>query len=189
VGTPSRLAMVLNPRGRGSVGRASPCQGEGRGFESRRPLHIVPGQGPRRRPLMRVPMRLPIVSANPVADEGAQAVSIRGVATGCVRRCRPRHRPKAVPLRDGAYPEQPDGCEGRRRPPRPARRGSRGGTRARGSSIAKCGRTDAARTRCALAEREPTAPEPANRAVDRLVTKDSQDTRGQLPGLHPSDAR
>jgi hypothetical protein len=25
-------------RGRGSVGRASPCQGEGRGFESRRPL-------------------------------------------------------------------------------------------------------------------------------------------------------
>jgi hypothetical protein len=26
------------PRGRGSVGRASPCQGEGRGFESRRPL-------------------------------------------------------------------------------------------------------------------------------------------------------
>ena len=26
-------------RGRGSAGRASPCQGEGRGFESRRPLH------------------------------------------------------------------------------------------------------------------------------------------------------
>jgi hypothetical protein len=67
---------------------------------------------------MRMPMRLPIVSANSVADEGAQAVSIRGVATGRVRRCRPRHRPKAVPLRDGAYPEQPDGCEDRRRPPR-----------------------------------------------------------------------
>jgi hypothetical protein len=31
------------PRGRGSVGRASPCQGEGRGFESRRPLR-GPGQ-------------------------------------------------------------------------------------------------------------------------------------------------
>jgi hypothetical protein len=29
-------------RGRGSAGRASPCQGEGRGFESRRPLE-VPG--------------------------------------------------------------------------------------------------------------------------------------------------
>ena len=32
---------VRNPtlhRGRGSAGRASPCQGEGRGFESRRPL-------------------------------------------------------------------------------------------------------------------------------------------------------
>ena len=39
----SRLAMPAGPRlgrvrGRGSVGRASPCQGEGRGFESRRPL-------------------------------------------------------------------------------------------------------------------------------------------------------
>src|SRR5688572_12870053 len=33
--------MVLparQQRGRGSAGRASPCQGEGRGFESRRPL-------------------------------------------------------------------------------------------------------------------------------------------------------
>ncbi len=27
-------------RGRGSAGRASPCQGEGRGFESRRPLQV-----------------------------------------------------------------------------------------------------------------------------------------------------
>ena len=29
--------------GRGSVGRASPCQGEGRGFESRLPLKRIPG--------------------------------------------------------------------------------------------------------------------------------------------------
>src|SRR3954463_16711934 len=28
------------PSGSGSVGRASPCQGEGRGFESRLPLHF-----------------------------------------------------------------------------------------------------------------------------------------------------
>ena len=46
---PGRSAMVSSSttggreaarssRGRGSVGRASPCQGEGRGFESRRPL-------------------------------------------------------------------------------------------------------------------------------------------------------
>ncbi len=30
--------------GRSSIGRASPCQGEGRGFETRRPLHdsLVP---------------------------------------------------------------------------------------------------------------------------------------------------
>src|ERR1700749_4397902 len=35
----TRRAPALGPeRGRGSVGRASPCQGEGRGFESRRPL-------------------------------------------------------------------------------------------------------------------------------------------------------
>src|SRR6266487_5803025 len=31
-------ALVGDTCGRGSVGRASPCQGEGRGFESRRPL-------------------------------------------------------------------------------------------------------------------------------------------------------
>ena len=39
----------------------------------------------------------------------------------------------------------------------------------------------------ALAEREPAAPGSAERAVDRLVTEDGQDPRGQLPGLHPSD--
>ena len=37
----------VGTRGRGSVGRASPCQGEGRGFESRRPLQYVnPGLMP-----------------------------------------------------------------------------------------------------------------------------------------------
>ena len=34
----TRAALVSGMRGRGSAGRASPCQGEGRGFESRRPL-------------------------------------------------------------------------------------------------------------------------------------------------------
>jgi hypothetical protein len=38
VGRRHGIAKVVPPRGRGSVGRASPCQGEGRGFESRRPL-------------------------------------------------------------------------------------------------------------------------------------------------------
>ena len=49
VGLPSRRSVRVGTRttrllawpvpcGRGSVGRASPCQGEGRGFESRRPL-------------------------------------------------------------------------------------------------------------------------------------------------------
>src|SRR5262249_31758496 len=38
---PERLWYPDCPRGRGSVGRASPCQGEGRGFESRRPLHTT----------------------------------------------------------------------------------------------------------------------------------------------------
>src|SRR5438105_13274349 len=32
---------IVGRGGRGSVGRASPCQGEGRGFESRRPLWKV----------------------------------------------------------------------------------------------------------------------------------------------------
>src|SRR5437660_8225445 len=36
---------IVGRRGRGSVGRASPCQGEGRGFESRRPLQAVPQVG------------------------------------------------------------------------------------------------------------------------------------------------
>ena len=33
--------MVASSSGSGSVGRASPCQGEGRGFESRLPLHFL----------------------------------------------------------------------------------------------------------------------------------------------------
>ena len=32
---------IVRPRGCGSVGRASPCQGEGRGFESRHPLRAL----------------------------------------------------------------------------------------------------------------------------------------------------
>ena len=36
---PRAGAILDGSRGRGSAGRASPCQGEGRGFESRRPLH------------------------------------------------------------------------------------------------------------------------------------------------------
>jgi hypothetical protein len=50
----SRAALLAcglhnRPCGRGSAGRASPCQGEGRGFESRRPLHEGPGQRHHRR--------------------------------------------------------------------------------------------------------------------------------------------
>ena len=33
--------MRVHIRGCGSVGRASPCQGEGREFESRHPLHLI----------------------------------------------------------------------------------------------------------------------------------------------------
>ncbi len=47
---PGRAANVALQRGRGSVGRASPCQGEGRGFESRRPLQMLAGQEGWRRP-------------------------------------------------------------------------------------------------------------------------------------------
>src|SRR5258707_11387621 len=56
----SILALGTNirwraPSGSGSVGRASPCQGEGRGFESRLPLHFFalrPHLG------LRLPLRL-----------------------------------------------------------------------------------------------------------------------------------
>ena len=34
--------LLTAPCGRSSIGRASPCQGEGRGFETRRPLHMCP---------------------------------------------------------------------------------------------------------------------------------------------------
>ena len=37
-GPPGPPAIVAGSRGRGSAGRAQPCQGWGRGFESRRPL-------------------------------------------------------------------------------------------------------------------------------------------------------
>ena len=36
---PNAIARLAPARGRGSAGRAQPCQGWGRGFESRRPLH------------------------------------------------------------------------------------------------------------------------------------------------------
>ena len=39
-------AVVASSSGSGSVGRASPCQGEGRGFESRLPLHFSARQRP-----------------------------------------------------------------------------------------------------------------------------------------------
>ena len=44
-GARQACSASLEPHcGRGSAGRASPCQGEGRGFESRRPLQESPGQ-------------------------------------------------------------------------------------------------------------------------------------------------
>jgi hypothetical protein len=53
----------LAARGRGSVGRASPCQGEGRGFESRRPLGSAGSRLARRRPA-----RLSDTRAHPSGD-------------------------------------------------------------------------------------------------------------------------
>src|SRR5689334_24295565 len=38
--SPGRASETETTSGRGSVGRASPCQGEGREFESRRPLDV-----------------------------------------------------------------------------------------------------------------------------------------------------
>jgi hypothetical protein len=40
LGTTNALSLGAQAGGSGSVGRASPCQGEGRGFESRLPLHF-----------------------------------------------------------------------------------------------------------------------------------------------------
>src|SRR5688500_1145204 len=40
LGTTSAVSLGEQAGGSGSVGRASPCQGEGRGFESRLPLHF-----------------------------------------------------------------------------------------------------------------------------------------------------
>ncbi len=48
LGTTVRLARFSS--GSGSVGRASPCQGEGRGFESRLPLHSLHAADPGGRP-------------------------------------------------------------------------------------------------------------------------------------------
>ena len=44
--TGHRARYPRHPRGRGSVGRAQPCQGWGRGFESRRPLQESRRSGP-----------------------------------------------------------------------------------------------------------------------------------------------
>src|SRR5882757_3196543 len=54
---PNARVNVL--RGRGSAGRAQPCQGWGRGFESRRPLHKSAGQAPSPEGAFRVWLRVP----------------------------------------------------------------------------------------------------------------------------------
>jgi hypothetical protein len=51
LGTSNAVSSGAQAGGSGSVGRASPCQGEGRGFESRLPLHFHVWAGPdQRRP-------------------------------------------------------------------------------------------------------------------------------------------
>ena len=55
-------------RGRGSVGRASPCQGEGRGFESRRPLGGA-GRRVRGRRSTRLPGPVSLPATGPEAAE------------------------------------------------------------------------------------------------------------------------
>ena len=51
------IGVVATSSGSGSVGRASPCQGEGRGFESRLPLHF-PVRRTIGRPAVPLPLRL-----------------------------------------------------------------------------------------------------------------------------------
>jgi len=73
-------------RGRGSVGRASPCQGEGRGFESRRPLGGADRRPRAPRPLAEWPSGLGKGLQSPVRgfdsrlrlDPGSRALSSAG---------------------------------------------------------------------------------------------------------------
>ena len=53
------------PSGSGSVGRASPCQGEGRGFESRLPLHSLQARRSAPRP---IPLALRLVVGQRTLD-------------------------------------------------------------------------------------------------------------------------
>ena len=46
---PARIALGAQTGRKWRSGSASPCQGEGRGFESRLPLHLPPSRVPRRR--------------------------------------------------------------------------------------------------------------------------------------------
>ena len=129
---------ILGPAcGRGSAGRASPCQGEGRGFESRRPLskdrmplrHALCGgvaewlrQGPAK-PCTRVrfpsPPRdgdIPMITKTFTPDSGGKGFVIIKYDSLNAK----RHGPRAVPLRrskgSGIASEVHRGGVGRRGP-------------------------------------------------------------------------
>ena len=76
---PRQRASLSVPRGRGSAGRASPCQGEGRGFESRRPLQAkyLRGGPLRRASCREIGSHDPSSSAGPGAK--ADGVTVDGV--------------------------------------------------------------------------------------------------------------
>jgi hypothetical protein len=89
-------------RGRGSAGRASPCQGEGRGFESRRPLH---SEDPLNEGVFVV------FGASPPEFEGVVLLSAAGVhgersTNRHLVRCREGHRAHGAVIGGRLWPER-----------------------------------------------------------------------------------
>ena len=87
-------AMITDSCGRSSVGRAQPCQGWGRQFESGRPLHAIPGQGPASAGLFQFSGDA-LLSRSAVRASSSQESAVDACGGRILRRAAPR-KPAAV---------------------------------------------------------------------------------------------
>ena len=188
--------------GRGSVGRASPCQGEGRGFESRRPL----GDAEHRRGQPAVlgihgePAGCGLIGRRPGSFHGGVAEWFRqGPAKPCTRvrfpspppiperhltvgQCSPTHpgAPPSLPARPRGSPRRPGPRTGRR-PAKEDREDPRRRLRSRPPS---CSATSSSAASSSAASSSGRRPGPLNRASSEHCCTLTATVTARKPDVH-----